>query len=183
MRFRVLVSLITGTKLSPFCVIWLKKKIIYFLLECYMSSQIVIDIIKVYFGPTILSNVHSERHFKKTWFSYNSHPLNFAYLYYIILTFPFCVCCIIPYSQILSVACKHWDVLMFSFKVKLERFKTVQHHTHCSPILQDKIPYSKHNGSNYQEARRHKFHESQGVKMHSQTLSFFLVIFTSYQEW
>jgi len=56
----------------------------------------------------------------------------------------------------------------------LELLKGCQFHIHCSPILQDKIPYSKHNGSNYQEARRHKVRESQGVKTNSQTLlSFF----------
>ncbi|KAI1237422.1 hypothetical protein IHE44_0014691 [Lamprotornis superbus] len=46
--------------------------------------------------------------------------------------------------------------------VKLELIKGCQFHIHCSPILQDKIPYSNHTDSNCQEAGRHKVHESQG---------------------
>lgn len=61
---------------------------------------------------------------------------------------------------------------IFLFKVKLEFLKGCQFHIHCSPILQDKIPYSRHTGFNHREAGRHKVNESQGVKMHSQTLLF-----------
>lgn len=62
---------------------------------------------------------------------------------------------------------------IFLLKVKLELLKGCQFHIHCSPILQDKIPYSNHTGSSYQEAGWHKVNESQGVKMHSQTAFFF----------